>query len=162
MTMLSESLWVWKFTSVYLKEGESKPDYQSDRLKRERYSVGVDKWVQMKASSIDCVWAVLLWLTYKKKIQVPASLSKTQTTLQCNMHKSCWSNLLWRRRENVQSKKQIINYVQCWPTPSGWLLCKAAAHGSSPLREKWFRLWEPLRLWAAEQINTTQNPMWIS
>lgn len=30
---------------------------------------------------------------------------------------------------------------------------KAAAHGSPPLREKLFWLWEPLKLWAAEQIN---------
>lgn len=64
---------------------------------------------------------------------------------------SCWST--------AEMQRENFNGLQCWPT--SWsmavFLCKAAAHGSTPLREKWFWLWAPLKLWAAQQINTTQK-----
>lgn len=140
-----ESSGVRNITSVYLKEGKACQTISLTIDSKRQCGCG-----QMNADESQwhwlCLSSHLMTHLQKKKIQARASLSKTKTALRRNIHGSCWFNLLWRCGENVQRRRQNMDWLQWWPKPSGGLLCKAAAHGSPPLTEKLFWLWEPLKL----------------
>lgn len=142
-----ESLYVkWKITRVYLKEGN---EYQTVHLTDYRPKEKVWVWINefrwkpaalivFEQSSCNSL------ITHSKPgLHYP----KTQSTVQSDMHVSPVDSVQ-RFRENTENWKQNLDRLQCWPT--SWsmavFLCKAAANGSTPLREKWFWLWEPLKL----------------